>query len=179
MTEPVPLPVNDPLNSNQNRISADPRHSSGEAAWRPKGALSKATTLATSATLSAQQTDQPSPVCAVLADRPVAYYRFNESQGSNDHPGIHQVKITRGCGPSWRHQRPWGTCSRRGRDIAQLDGEKGRIIVQNSDFNPSLTSRRSTGPMAWSSSAPTNDLSAHSGKSSFEGLATIWLWDCT
>ena len=171
VTEPVPLPVNDPLNSTKTGFRQLHHTQAEKQRGRPKGALSKATTLATSAT-SAQQTDQPltSFAAAVLADRPVAYYRFNESPGSttiqdssgkNNQGVVAPVGVTLGV-PA------------RGVDetVAQLDGEKGRIIVQNSDsLNPPHITMEALvrwhGPQALQPTIYQRILE----KSSFEGLA--------
>ncbi|MCS6305788.1 MAG: LamG domain-containing protein [Nitrospira sp.] len=80
VTEPVPLPVNDSLNSTKAGFRQLPHTQMKSARSRSRDAAAKAGTSAP----SAQQTDEPltSFAATVLADRPVAYYRFNETQGS-------------------------------------------------------------------------------------------------
>ncbi|HNI66591.1 MAG TPA: LamG domain-containing protein [Nitrospira sp.] len=171
VTEPVPLSVNDPLDFINTGFRELHLTQTEKERGRPKGALSKASTSATSAT-SAQQTDQPltSFAAAVLADRPVAYYRFNESPGSTtirDSSGKNNQGVLDPVGVTFGVPSP-------GVDetAAKFDGEKGRIIVQNSESlnPPHLTMEalvRWHGPQALQPTIYQRILE----KSSFEGLA--------
>ncbi len=80
MTEPAPLPATDPLNSTKSGFRQFPHAQMKRTRSRSGDAVAKAGTSAP----SAQQTDEPLTNFAVevLADRPVAYYRFNERLGS-------------------------------------------------------------------------------------------------
>lgn len=73
VTEPAPLPANDPLNSAKSAFRQLPHTHPKAMPGQSRGATAKAGT-------SAQQTEQPltSFATQVLADGPIAYYRFNE-----------------------------------------------------------------------------------------------------
>ncbi len=133
VTEPAPLPVNGPLNSTKNGFRQLPPTQMKSARGRSRDAVAKAGTTAT----SAPQAEEPltSFAAAVLADQPVAYYRFNESQGSTtvrDSSGHdnHSVQVEGGV--------TFGSPGRgEGDAAAKFDGDTGRIIVHNSDsLNP-------------------------------------------
>ncbi|NGZ09583.1 MAG: LamG domain-containing protein [Nitrospira sp. LK70] len=135
MTEPAPLPANDPLNSAKGGFRQLSHTQLNGERGRSRDAVAKAGTSAQ----SAQQADESltSFAAAVLADQPVAYYRFNESQGSTtvrDSSGNdnHSVQVEGGV--------TFGSPGRgEGDAAAKFDGTSGRIVVHNSDsLNPSF-----------------------------------------
>ncbi len=81
VTEPVPLPPTDPLNSTKTGFRGLPRTQLKNAHSRSRDAVSKAGTSAP----SAREAEEPLTgfAATVLGDRPVAYYRFNEGQGAS------------------------------------------------------------------------------------------------
>jgi hypothetical protein len=135
MTEPLSLPASAPVNSAKSGFRQLTRTRPQEKSIRPK--LGPANTGA--AEQSAQQAEEPRTnfPSAVLADRPIAYYRFNEAQGATtvlDSSGKnnHGIQVEGGVA--------FGVLGLGvGDTAATFDGVSGRLIVHNSDsLNPSF-----------------------------------------
>lgn len=126
VTEPAPLPATDSINSTKHAFRQLPNNQAKGTRVRSRDAVAKAGTSAP----SAQQAEEPltSFAAAVLADRPVAYYRFNESPGSttvrdssgNNHSGTVSAQgVTLGVSSAGQHD-----------GAAEFEGlNDGRVVV--------------------------------------------------